>query len=107
MQNKVMIGYCGLVCSNCWAYRKSKCDGCYSEKPMYKNCPVKQCCIEKQYTTCAECTQYVDLRKCKKLNNYVAKIIGFIFRTNKIKNLERIREIGLENFRERIKQNII
>jgi len=97
---EIIIGYCGLVCNTCWAYKKKKCKGCYSDNPMYKNCPVKPCCIEKSYTTCAECTEYEDLRKCKKLNNYIAKIVGFIFRMNKIKNLEEIRRIGLEKFKK-------
>ncbi len=59
---------------------------------MYKNCPVKKCNIEKGYFTCAECAEYEDLRKCKKLNNWISKIFGFIFRTDKLGNLERIRE---------------
>ena len=105
--NEIIVGYCGLVCTNCWAYRKKKCRGCYSEQPMYKNCPVKQCCIEKSYTTCAECIDYSDLKKCKKLNNYVAKIVGFIFKTNKIDNLKKIRQIGLKEFKQTIKHNIL
>ena len=71
---------------------------------MYKNCPVKKCNIERGYSTCAECAEYEDLRKCKNLNNWISKIFGFIFRTNKLRNLERIRKIGLEKFKEEVRK---
>jgi len=42
---------------------------------------------------------YSDLRECDQLNNFFSKVFGFIFRTDRIGNLERIREIGLEAFK--------
>ena len=56
-----IIACCGLICSECGAYKKQKCLGCYSDKPMYKNCPVKKCVIEQNYVTCADCTEYSSL----------------------------------------------
>jgi hypothetical protein len=40
------------------------------------------------------------LKKCKKLNNIISKIFGLIFRSNRIGKLVRIREIGLNGFKE-------
>ncbi|HUV66015.1 MAG TPA: DUF3795 domain-containing protein [Sedimentisphaerales bacterium] len=94
-----IVAYCGLVCSECGAFRKHKCQGCHSEKPMFRNCPVKKCAAGRNYSTCAECGDFEDLKGCGKLNNFVSKIMGFVFRTNRIGNLRRIREIGLEQFK--------
>jgi len=93
-----IIAYCGLVCSNCGMYLKGKCQGCHSEKPMNRNCKMKDCAMARNYTTCADCTAFNNLKECKKLNNLIAKFFGFIFHTNRIGNLNRIREVGIEQF---------
>jgi hypothetical protein len=48
----------------------------------------------------ATCADFQDLKKCKKLNSLISKIFGLIFWTNRIGNLVRIREIGLEGFKK-------
>ncbi|MDW7680142.1 MAG: hypothetical protein SCK70_06230 [bacterium] len=98
--NDFKVAYCGLACSNCGMYLKGKCLGCHSDKPMNRNCKMKACASERQYTTCADCTEFSNLKDCRKLNNLVANFFGFIFRTNRIGNLYRIREVGLEAFIE-------
>jgi hypothetical protein len=98
--NEPVIAYCGLVCTNCGAYRRRKCAGCFSDKPMFRNCPVKKCAGEKHLTTCADCGEYKDLKQCKKLNSFVAKVFQVVFRSNRIGNLERIRKDGLELFKK-------
>ena len=94
MENGKMAAYCGLVCGDCGMYRKGRCGGCDSGNAMMKNCKVKACAIEKNFKTCAECSEYENLSDCKKLNNFVSKVFGFVFRTDRIGNLERIREGG-------------
>jgi hypothetical protein len=94
-----IVAYCGLVCSECGAFKKLKCQGCHSDKPMFRNCPVRKCALDRNYSTCAECKDFEDLKRCKKLNNFVSKVMGLIFRTDRIGNLGRIREIGLEKFK--------
>ncbi|MBN1256790.1 MAG: DUF3795 domain-containing protein [Planctomycetes bacterium] len=98
-EKEVIVAFCGLACSQCGAYRKGKCEGCFSEKPMYRRCPIKKCNLENNYESCADCTSFEDFRHCKKLNNIISKIFGFIFRSNRIANLEEIRRIGLEKFK--------
>jgi len=96
---EVIIANCGLVCSKCGMYIKGKCKGCFGGKPMYKNCPIKKCNEDNSYSTCADCKEFAELKKCKKLHNIISRFFGFIFRTNRIVNLNRIREVGLEIFK--------
>ena len=99
----VVLAHCGLLCSRCGMFARGKCKGCHSEKPMNKHCGdcgVKRCCVEHGYATCAECGDFPDLKQCRKLNNFISKVFGFIFRTNRIANLYRIREISLESFKD-------
>lgn len=96
---EIIVARCGLVCSHCGAHRRGKCRGCHSDRPMFANCPVKACATFHECTTCADCTRYSDLRLCTKLNNFISKIFGFLFRTDRIGNLEQIRQIGLEAFK--------
>ena len=96
--SNVVLAACGLVCSECGAYRKNKCGGCPSGTQMYKSCPVRKCAGDRNFTTCAQCNDFPDLRACKKLNSFIAKVFGFIFRSNRIGALEKIRRIGLERF---------
>lgn len=95
-----IVAYCGLACTNCGMYLKQKCAGCYSDKPMNRNCKMKACAMEHKYITCADCSDFDNLKDCRKLNNIISKFFGFIFRTNRIGNLYRIREVGLEAFKE-------
>jgi hypothetical protein len=96
----IIIAHCGIVCSKCGAFTKGKCKGCHGEKPMFKNCPIKKCNLGNNLATCADCQEFQDLKECKKLNSFISKIFGLIFRTNRIGNLVHIREIGLETYKE-------
>lgn len=67
---------------------------------MSRGCKVKPCVGEKGCGTCASCDEFDSLKDCGKLNNFIAKIFAFIFRSDRIGNLARIKEIGLENFQQ-------
>ncbi len=99
MSGEAIIAYCGLVCSECGQFKRQKCQGCHSEQPMYKGCRVKKCAMDKGISTCADCVEFSDLKRCGKLNNFISKIFGLIFRTDRLGNLECIRGCGLEKFR--------
>ena len=79
-----IVAYCGLVCSDCGAYKKGRCGGCHSEKPMNGGCKVKPCAKDRGYCTCAECSEFDNLKDCKKLNNFISKIFGFVFRLDRL-----------------------
>ena len=93
-----VLAYCGLVCSKCGMFVKGRCHGCHSERPMMRNCRVKKCCIGHEYGTCADCDEFANLRECRKLHNLISKIFGFVFRTDRIGNLNRIRVVGVDEF---------
>ena len=93
------LAYCGLVCSRCGAFTRGKCKGCQSPKPMHSQCLVRKCAAGKALAYCADCTDFPDLRDCKKLNNLVSKLFGFVFRSDRIANLQTIRKTGLDEFR--------
>jgi hypothetical protein len=61
---------------------------------------MKACAMGRGYTTCAECDEFTDFRECKKINNLISKFFSLIFGTDRIGNLERIREEGLPAFKE-------
>ena len=99
-----LLAYCGLVCSDCGMYKKGKCDGCNSDAPLNKNCKVKACAVEHEYSTCADCEMYAEFKDCGKLNNFVSKVLGFIFRTNRIVNLDIIKRDGVDALKEKFQK---
>lgn len=90
------VAYCGLYCGACKSLKKGKCPGCYgNEKASW--CAIRECCRENGYTTCADC-RLMPLRECKKYNNFIAGVIGFISRTDRSKCIDRIKAVGVEAF---------
>ncbi|PKM77946.1 MAG: hypothetical protein CVU90_04320 [Firmicutes bacterium HGW-Firmicutes-15] len=98
--NEPIIAYCGLCCTNCGMFIKDKCQGCHSDKPMNSNCKMKACSMERGFSTCALCKDFGDFKQCKKLYNIVSRFFGFIFNTDRIGNLNRIKTIGLDRFKQ-------
>jgi hypothetical protein len=96
----VMVAPCGLVCSDCGAYKRHKCQGCHAGKPLLARCPVRACVQFRQYRTCAECTPYHDLTQCHKLHNFISRFFGWVFHTDRIANLRQIRAVGLDAFKD-------
>lgn len=90
------VAYCGLYCGACKSLKKGKCPGCYgNEKAVW--CEIRKCCREHDYITCADCTLML-LRDCKKYNNFFARLIGFVTRTDRSKCIGCIKEMGVEAF---------
>lgn len=71
---------------------------------MFSCCPVKACVKSNNYSTCADCKEFSDLKRCKKLHNFVSIIFGMIFRSNRIGKLYRIREIGLDSYKDEMRK---
>ena len=94
-----LVAYCGLYCGACRRLLAGKCAGCAdNEKATW--CKVRACCIENGYRSCADCTLVDDVVNCEKYNNFIAKLFGLIFRSNRKACIYRIKAIGLENFAE-------
>ncbi len=101
--DKSLIAFCGLYCGACRSYLKGKCAGC-KDNVKATWCKVRQCCIENNYLSCANC-KIMELKDCKKFNNFISKIIGFVFNSDRPACICRINEIGYENFAVEMTEN--
>ena len=95
-----LIAACGLYCGACKRYLNEKCPGCRENVKAAKWCKPRTCCLEKRYQSCADCKQYSLVMECKDYNNFIAKIFGFIFRSNRKACIDMIKDKGYEGFAE-------
>jgi hypothetical protein len=58
-------------------------------------CKVRLCCIEKKYTSCADCEQFDDPADCKLFNNIVSKFFALVFHSDRAASVRRIRDTGI------------
>jgi hypothetical protein len=95
--DKNLVAYCGLYCGACGRYLKEQCPGCpQNEKATW--CKIRVCCRENKYTTCAECSKVTQAMDCGKFNNLMAKIFGFVFRSNRAACVAYIKDKGIDAF---------
>lgn len=93
--DKELIAYCGLYCGACGKYLNGKCPGCRgNEKASW--CKIRKCNREKGYHTCADCP--MNVAECKTYSNFISKLFGLLFRTNRKACITRINAIGEEAF---------
>lgn len=94
--DKNLIAFCGLYCGACRSYLSDKCAGC-KENVKATWCKVRQCCMENNYLSCADCSK-MELNECKKFNNVFSKIFGLIFRSDRPACICRIKAIGYDHY---------
>ena len=98
-----LIAYCGLYCGACKKYLQEKCQGCHkNEKATW--CKVRSCCIDNQYSSCAECKEFSDPNACKMFNNFMSKAFAFLFRSNRAACINQIKEIGIQGHSEKMSE---
>jgi hypothetical protein len=95
--DKELVAYCGLYCGACGAYLKGRCPGCH-QNVKAGWCKIRACCVEHHYSTCAECSEFLDPNDCRKFNNLIAKVFGLVFNSNRQACVLKIRELGLEGY---------
>lgn len=93
--NTELVAYCGLYCGACRSHLNGKCNGCH-ENSKATWCKVRSCCREKQIETCAECAEFADPRACAKFNNFMSKVFGLVFRSDRAACIAQIKRLGLE-----------
>jgi len=94
-----LVAYCGLFCGACRSYLKEKCPGCHdNEKATW--CKVRSCCMKNGYSSCADCGEFCDPMDCHLFNNFISKLFGFVFRSNRAACITQIRKIGMKAFAE-------
>ena len=50
------------------------------------------------YATCAECADFPEPSDCRKYDNFIARLFGWVFRSNRRAGVLRIRQVGREQF---------
>ena len=90
-----MVAYCGLYCGACRSHVNGRCNGCH-ENSKATWCTVRACCIEKNIKSCAECTEHTDPNDCKKFNNFMSKLFGFVFRSDRAACIAQIKRVGID-----------
>ncbi len=53
--------------------------------------------MENKLPGCADCMT-IELMECKKYNNFISKVFGYIFNSDRSACINRIKEIGYEDF---------
>lgn len=90
-----LIGKCGLFCGKCMMFKKNNCPSCLTNSKATW-CKVRQCCTGAQLGSCADCSEYIEPKECKTFNALIARIFGFIFRSDRAACIRQIRELGPE-----------
>lgn len=96
-----LVSKCGLYCGACKMYLAKKCLGC-SKNVKASWCKVRTCCIEKKSDSCADCKDYNDPSTCKKLNNFISKIFGLIFNSDRKACIAQIKKIGISGHAQKM-----
>ncbi|MCD4676063.1 MAG: DUF3795 domain-containing protein [Desulfobacula sp.] len=105
IQNNVkLVAKCGLYCGSCSKFQKGKCNGCL-ENQRASWCKARICCFEKNIASCAECDEVSDVMTCKKYNNFIAKLFGLVFNSDRAACIHEIKEKGYEQFAKEMAQN--
>ncbi|MHC4574866.1 MAG: DUF3795 domain-containing protein [Planctomycetota bacterium] len=99
-----MAGFCGLYCGACKAYLKGRCPGCH-ENAKARWCKVRTCCLEAEYSSCADCKEFADPKDCKKFHNFLSRTIGFVLRSDRPACIMQIRQIGLDEHARNMAEN--
>ncbi len=94
--DKALVAYCGLYCGACRSYLNGKCPGCAGNiKATW--CTIRQCCMDNEFKSCADCN-LMALNSCKKFNNFVGKVFGFVFNSDRAVCIAAIKEKGYSAF---------
>jgi hypothetical protein len=104
--NIKLVAKCGLYCGSCGKYKQAKCSGCLENKKA-SWCKARTCCLEKNIASCADCNEFSDVMECRKYNNFMAKLFGFIFNSDRAACINQIKEKGYEQFAGEMVQNRI
>lgn len=92
-----LVACCGLYCGACKAFLKEKCLGC---RKSSRNgwCAVKKCTREKGIATCAECGEHTQPMDCRKFNNFISRMFGIVFNSDRGACIEEVRQLGLKAY---------
>jgi hypothetical protein len=93
--NPDLVAFCGLYCGACRKYLREKCPGC-RENQKASWCSVRSCCLEKNLPSCAGCAEFPEVKACRKFDNWIARLIGVILRSDRAACIAQIKRQGLD-----------
>ena len=99
----LLVAACGLYCGACRKHLQGKCPGC-KDNVKATWCKIRSCCMEYGYKSCADCT-LKPLQDCKTYNNFIGKVFGFIFRSDRAACIRRIKIVGYEAFAKEMQES--
>lgn len=74
-------------------------------KSAEKWCKTRKCCVDNSLASCANCTQFSEPKSCKIFYNVIARIVGWVFGSNRVKGIEHIKAHGAQSYAaEMVKQ---
>ena len=87
------LSYCGFACAACSNFKKNEnCQGCRAETKLLWDCDIRICAIERGLLHCGLCSEF----PCKTLMDFYHD--GKPSHLQAYKNMQRIREIGAEQW---------
>ncbi len=99
-----LVAYCGLYCGACRSHLRGRCPGCHlNTKATW--CKVRLCNIEHRYLSCAQCAEFPNPGDCRKFNNFVSRMIGFVLRSDRPACIAQIKAIGIQGHAGNMAQN--
>ncbi len=98
-----MVAYCGLYCGACKRYLNEKCSGCH-DNVKASWCKIRSCNLENGYASCTECTEFQSPNDCRKFNNFISKIFGFVFKSDRAACIKQIKNIGITAHAEKMSE---
>jgi hypothetical protein len=90
-----LVACCGLYCGACGSYLRGRCPGCRDNEKA-KWCKVRSCCRDRRFASCGDCKDYPDPRACRDFNSFMAKLFGFVLRSDRAACIEQIRRLGVQ-----------
>lgn len=105
-KNESSIAFCGLYCGACKAFLNERCPGCH-DNVKAKWCKVRTCNLNHDYKSCADCVEYPNPMDCRVYNNFISKLMGVVFRSDRNACLAFIKDKGYENFAQYMTENRI
>jgi len=99
-----MIAYCGLYCGACKSYLKGSCPGC-AENKKATWCKIRSCNIEHGYASCADCNEFKNVMECKKFNNFIGRMFGVVFNSDRSACINMIKGKGYESYANFMAEN--
>ncbi len=97
--NPSLVAFCGLYCGECGSFKKGRCPGC-AENTKASWCKIRSCNMERGYKSCAECTEFSNPTDCRKFHNFMAKIFGVLFNSDRAACIAKLKELGLDGYAE-------